>query len=74
MSRRQQHDIRRQYKQGSTYKWLCATYGITQSELKKILAEPRAPKLSAEEQRQKAIRELKDEGFTAEQIAAVFGE
>ncbi len=73
MSRRQQHDIRRQYRQGSTYKWLCATYGITQGELKKILANEPARKPSESDQRQRAIRELKAEGYTAEQIAAVFG-
>lgn len=71
---RRHHDIRRMYKQGSTYKWLCATYGLTRTELRAILSESVPPKLSEDEQRRKAIRDLKAEGYTDEQIRAVFGE
>lgn len=64
--------IKRDLAAGMPVQEICKKYGIIRSELYRILGEK--PRRQFASERDKAIAELLAEGFTAEQIAAVFGE
>lgn len=53
---------------------LCEKHGIGMVELRAILDMPKVVKRKKVSERDKAIAELTAEGYSAEAIAAVFGE
>jgi hypothetical protein len=67
--------IRRQRASGVKLKSLCEQHSIGMVELREILGMPKVVKTKRRvSEWDAAIAELKAEGYTAEQIAAVFGE
>ena len=67
--------IRRQRASGVKLKALCEQHGIGMVELREILGMPKVVKTKRRvSEWDEAIAELRAEGYTAEQIAAVFGE
>lgn len=66
--------IRRQRDGGVKLKTLCDKYGIGMVELREILEMPKVVKGKRVSEWDKAIAQLKAEGYTDEQIRAVFGE
>lgn len=74
MNQQQLRHLRRQRDEGTKLAVLCDRYKLTMPELRAILGMPKIVKAKRVSERDKAIAELKAEGYSDEAIRAVFGE
>ena len=67
--------LNNQYAQGVPMRILCARHGLKTAELRALLGKPPIGKRGSKKdrKREQAIAELKAEGYSDEQIRAVFG-
>lgn len=73
MTQQQLTHLRRQRAEGYKLDWLCEKYGVSMAEIRTLLELPKfatRPKLS---ERDRAIAQLRREGYSEEAIKAVFG-